>query len=90
MPAIRQISELKDNIDEISEYCHSTNEPVYLTENGHRGLVVMSLEALRREQSRVKLFTLLEEAEEEIANGDEGQDFLEFAEEMRKTIHGTV
>lgn len=44
MPQIRPITELW-NTNEISELCHSNNEPIFITKNGYGDLVVMSIEA---------------------------------------------
>lgn len=41
---IRPISELR-NTTAISELCHSIDEPVFGTKNGHSDLVVLSMEA---------------------------------------------
>lgn len=43
MPQIRPITDLR-NTNEISEICHSKNEPVFITKNGYGDLVVMSIE----------------------------------------------
>lgn len=48
MATIRPSSELRNNYGEISDICHETNEPVYLTKNGTGDLVVMSIEAFER------------------------------------------
>lgn len=44
MPQIRPITDLR-NTNEISEICHSRQEPVFITKNGYGDLVVMSIEA---------------------------------------------
>ncbi len=44
MPQIRPITELR-NTNEISDLCHSKNEPIFITKNGYGDLVVMSIEA---------------------------------------------
>jgi len=43
MPQIRPITDLR-NTNEISEICHSKNEPVFITKNGCGDLVVMIIE----------------------------------------------
>lgn len=43
MPDVRKITEFRD-AEEISELCHATKEPVFLTENGRDILVAMSIE----------------------------------------------
>ena len=44
MPIIRPCADLKDNYDEISRICHATKEPVYITKDGQKDLVVLSNE----------------------------------------------
>lgn len=34
MPNIRPISDLRNNANDISEICHQTREPVFITKNG--------------------------------------------------------
>lgn len=47
MPRIIPIRELKDT-NKISEMCHSTEEPVFITKNGYGDLVIMSLETFEK------------------------------------------
>ena len=43
MPQIIPIKELK-NTSEISEMCHDSDEPIYVTKNGYGDIVIMSME----------------------------------------------
>lgn len=43
MPKIRPITDLR-NTNEISDICHESMEPVFITKNGYGDLVVMSIE----------------------------------------------
>ena len=43
MPQIIPIKDLKKT-SEISEMCHNTNEPVFITKNGYGDMVIMSME----------------------------------------------
>lgn len=61
MPNIRPSSELRNNYNEISAFCHKYNEPVYITKNGTGDLAVMSIEAYERLTGRFELYSLLEE-----------------------------
>ena len=47
MPKIRPITDLR-NTNEISEICHSENEPVFITKNGYGDLVIMSMETYEK------------------------------------------
>ena len=76
MADIRSISDLRDHVNEISDFCRRTGEPVYLTSNGICDMVIMSIEAYERQQARLDLYGKLAVAEQEIAGGAEGKDFL--------------
>ena len=90
MPNIRPISDLRNNANEISEFCHREREPVFITKNGVGDMVVMSIEAYERQQALIELYGKLAEAEAEIANGTAGEDFFEVAEKLRASVHGKV
>jgi prevent-host-death family protein len=90
MPNIRPISDLRNNANEISELCHNSREPIFITKNGVGDMVVMSIETYERQQAIIELYVKLAEAEEEIVNGAEGEDFFEFAKQMRNRVHGQI
>jgi prevent-host-death family protein len=72
MPKIRPISDLRNKSQEISRICHETGEPVFITKNGEGDLVVLSLAAYERDQARLELYRLLDEAEVDVRSGDRG------------------
>ncbi len=43
MPTIRPISDPRNKSNEISNFVHSSNEPVFITKNGEGDMVVMSI-----------------------------------------------
>jgi prevent-host-death family protein len=90
MPNIRPISDLRNNANEISEYCNSTREPVFITKNGTGDMVVMSVESYERREAQIELYAKLAEAEIEAASGETGADFSQFAQTLRRKLHGTV
>lgn len=90
MPNIRPISDLRNNSNEISEFCKVTREPVYITKNGVGDMVVMSMETFERREAQLELYLKLAEAEMEINEGAEGEDFMTFARELRKNVHGKI
>ncbi|MFZ5596004.1 MAG: type II toxin-antitoxin system Phd/YefM family antitoxin [Bacillota bacterium] len=90
MPNIRPISDLRNNANEISDFCHREHEPVYITKNGVGDMVIMSIEAYERQQALIELYGKLAEAEAEIANGATGEDFFEFANKLRASVHGKL
>jgi prevent-host-death family protein len=89
MPNIRPISDLKDNAIEISDFCKRASEPVFITRNGASDMVVMSVEMYERREAQIDLYAKLAEAEAEAAKGP-GADFGEFAEKLRRRVHGAV
>ena len=44
MPQIIPIKDLK-NTSEVSELCHKSDEPIFVTKNGYGDMVIMSMEA---------------------------------------------
>ena len=90
MPSIRPISDLRSNANEISDFCRQTREPVYITRNGTGDMVVLSMEEYERQQALIDLYGKLAMAEQEIASGTEGEDFLTLAKSLRERVHGNV
>jgi prevent-host-death family protein len=90
MPSIRPISELRNNANEISDFCRSNREPVFITRNGSGDMVVMSMEEYERLGARLELYVKLAEAETEVARGESGADFEVFAQKLRNNVHGTL
>lgn len=70
MPQIRPITDLR-NTTEISELCHSKNEPLFITKNGYGDLVVMSIEAYEEMLETAHTDAAINEAERELAAGGE-------------------
>ncbi len=69
MPNIRPSSDLRNNYNEISAFCHQYGEPVYITKNGTGDLAVLSIEAYERLTGRFELYALLEEGLADIRAG---------------------
>jgi len=81
MPVIRKSADLRNSYSEISEFCHKYREPVFITRNGEGDLAVMSIETYEAITGKQRLYNLLEEAENDVKNGN----FLT-EEEMDKEI----
>jgi len=90
MPNIRPISDLRNNSNEISEFCRTSREPVFITKNGVGDMVVLSIEMYERQQAQLDLYSKLAEAEAEIASGADGVDIFEFTKKLRGNAHGRV
>lgn len=61
MATIRPSSDLRNKYNEISDFCHTYNEPVFFTKNGAGDLVVLSNAEYERLCGRHELYRLLEE-----------------------------
>ena len=82
MPKIIPIKDLK-NTSSISEMCHSTDEPVFVTKNGYSDMVVMSNQAYDKLVEKIRLYQMVAEAEQDIEEGNvlDGEEVLS---EMRE------
>lgn len=69
MPTIIPIKDLK-NTSEISEMCHKTEEPVYITKNGYGDMVIMSMETYEGLSKRLKMYQSLMTSEKQIKEGN--------------------
>ena len=69
MPQIRPSSDLRNNYNDISEFCHKYGEPVYITKNGTGDLAVMSIETYERLVGKFELYALLEKGLNHMRNG---------------------
>ena len=66
---IKPSAAIRQNYNEIAEYCKTTGEPVYLTKNGEGDLVVMDIDAFERREKMLKLQQRLWEIERDRQNG---------------------
>ncbi|MEC0230185.1 type II toxin-antitoxin system Phd/YefM family antitoxin [Paenibacillus alba] len=66
MPNIRPSSDLRNHYNEISEFCHKYDEPVYITKNGQGDLAVMSIETYEKIVGKFELYKLLDEGMDEL------------------------
>ena len=68
MPQIIPIKELKDTT-KISELCHASSEPIYITKNGYGDMVVMGMETYEATIRRDQIYKELEISEKQVAEG---------------------
>ena len=61
MPTIRPSADLRNNYNEISEFCHKYTEPVFITKNGQGDLAVMSIETYELLAGKMELYKLIDE-----------------------------
>lgn len=65
MPQIIPIKDLK-NTSEISDLCHKSDEPIYITKNGYGDMVIMSIDIYEDTMKRLNLYRELELSELQI------------------------
>ena len=82
MPQIIPIRDLK-NTTEISDLCHNSTEPIYITKNGYGDMVVMSMSAYEKQMEKIEMFSKIMEGK---AQSDSGEliDGVKFVEKLRK------
>ena len=68
MPQIRPIRDLK-NTTAISNLCHETQEPIFITKNGYGDMVLMSIETYEKNLFLANVYGKLEEAKQDMKNG---------------------
>lgn len=83
MPQIIPIRDLK-NTGEISDICHNSREPIFVTKNGYGDMVIMSMETYEKTMFLNDIYKKLEEAENSLANGDVTDAFDSIKEIRRK------
>ena len=70
MPNIRSSSDLRNQYNEISTFCHEYADSVFITKNGKCNPAVMSIEAYEELMGRFELYGLLQEGLANIAKGN--------------------
>ena len=69
MPTIRSSADLRNSYNEISSFCHSYAEPVFITKNGKGDLAVMSIEAYEQMTARYELYSAIQEGLDDVKQG---------------------
>ena len=69
MPAIRPSADLRNNYNEISDFCHTYTEPVFITKNGKGDLAVMSMETYELLSGKLELYTLIGTGLDQVRQG---------------------
>ena len=68
-PKIRSSADLRTNYNDISTFCHTYAEPVFITKNGKGDLAVMSIETYEELAGRLELYSKLQEGLDDVAAG---------------------
>lgn len=82
MPQIIPIKDLK-NTSEISELCHKTEEPIFVTKNGYGDMVIMSMETYENSMRQLSVYHDIEISEKQFAEG-KTKDAKEFLASLRE------
>jgi PHD/YefM family antitoxin component YafN of YafNO toxin-antitoxin module len=69
MPIIRSSTDLRNNYNEISAFCHESREPIFITKNGQGDLAVMSIETFEVLTGKLELYRLLDEGRAAVKEG---------------------
>lgn len=85
MPQIIPIRDLK-NTSEISDLCHNSTEPIYITKNGYGDMVIMSIETYENTMKQLEMYQQILLSEKNIEEG-KIKDAHHSLSEMRKK-HG--
>jgi len=69
MPNIKSSTDLRNNYNEISTFCHENREPVFITKNGQGDLAVMSIETYELLNGKLELYRLLDDGRAAVREG---------------------
>lgn len=79
---------LKNEYNEIAEFCKTENQPVFLTQDGEGDLVVMSIEAYSYREQMLDLREKLLEAEARRLKGEKAYSIDEVNSRLEDIING--
>lgn len=83
---IRPSTALRNQYNEISQYCKTHDEPIYLTRNGEGDLVVMSIKAFEKRERMMKLQIRLLNNEIKRLSGEKTYTIEEVEDELNKML----
>jgi len=70
MPTIKSSADLRNGYNEISTFCHTYSEPVFITKNGKGDLAVMSIETYERLVGKFELYGLIMDGLDDVKSGN--------------------
>lgn len=82
MPQIIPIRDLK-NTTEISDLCHNSAEPIYITKNGYGDMVIMSIETYENTMRQLEMYQQILLSEKQIQES-KFKDANQSLKEMRE------
>jgi len=87
---IKSSTSLRNEYNDVSNYCKNHGKPVYITKNGEGDLVVMSIEAYEEREERLGLREKLLEAEMQKMNGAKVYSIEQVSERLKGLIYGEI
>ncbi len=81
---------LRNEYNDIADFCKTENQPVFLTKNGEGDLVVMSMEAYEYREEMLDLREKLLEAEAQRLSGVKTFSLDEVNSLMEEIINGNI
>ena len=87
---IKPSASLRNNYNDISDYCKKTGEPVFQTKNGEGDLVVLSIEAYERREVMLNIREKLLEVEESRKDGEKDYTLEEVDNILKGSIKGVA
>ena len=85
LPEVRPISDLRQNMAEITESIDTEKRPVILTKHGRGKYILLSIEEYNRLAAIDELYKAIDEGVAAVESG-RVSDFREFAKQLRKDI----
>lgn len=74
MPHIIPIKDLK-NTAAISDLCHKTGEPIYVTKNGYGDMVIQSIQSFEEQKTKIELYKKLFKSDLQFKKGETKEAF---------------
>ena len=68
MQTIIPIRDMRDT-SKISEMCHATDEPIFVTKNGYGDMVIMSIAAYENHIARMKIYDKIMQGAQQAEEG---------------------
>ena len=85
---IRPSTCLRNEYNDIAEFCKTENQPVFLTKNGEGDIVVMSIEAFEKREEMLDLREKLLDAEAQRLSGAKTFSLDEVNAQLEEIING--
>lgn len=85
MPIIKSSTDLRNNYNDISTFCHESREPVFITKNGRGDLAIMSIETYETLSGKLELYRLLDEGRAAVKAGKK-RSLKEVIEDIKQGI----